>query len=254
MNQIASGFGELASICHFLGDPLWRIPKRSANYTTETISIDRVKSGQERKILRIGGVSCGGFITMIWCTLSARLQSGVFVQRKKDFSILGLMVLVIAVGSVLLLSARATRAQDADGPMSELRFVVVRDYNGKAVRNAAVVLHPVNRKGKQSAGGLELKTDNEGRTNIDGIPYGPLRIQVLAPGFQTFGEDYEINKPQMEITVKLKRPGGQYSIYDNVQNDKKADDKKPDDKKTDDKKSEDKKSDDKTPPDPKPQP
>jgi hypothetical protein len=196
----------------------------------------------------------GGFVRRIWCTLSARLPSGVFVQRKKDFSILGLMMLVVALGPVSPLSARAARGQDADGPMSELTFVVVRDYNGKAVRNAAVVLHPVNRKGKQSAGGLELKTDNEGRTNIDGIPYGPLRIQVLAPGFQTFGEDYEINKPHMEITVKLKRPGGQYSIYDNAQNEKKPDDKKTDDKKTDDKKIDDKKSDDKTPPDPKPQP
>src|ERR1700694_4874206 len=88
-------------------------------------------------------------------------------------------------------------AQDDDGPMSDLRFVVVRDYNGKPVRNAAVVLHPVSRKGKQARGGLELKTDNDGKTNIDGIPYGPLRVQVLAPGFQTFGEDYEINKPEL---------------------------------------------------------
>ncbi len=112
-------------------------------------------------------------------------------------------------------------------PMSDLRFVVVRDYNGKPVRNAAVVLHPVNRKGKQSRGGLELKTDGEGRTNIDGIPYGPLRIQVLAPGFQTFGEDYQINKAEMLITVKLKRPGGQYSVYENHGDVKKTDDKKP---------------------------
>src|SRR6202166_4399231 len=109
------------------------------------------------------------------------------------------------------------------GPMLDLRFVVGRDYNGKPVRNAAVVLHPVNRKGKQARGGLELKTDNEGRTNIDGIPYGPLRIQVLAPGFQTFGGDYDINKPQLEITVKLKKPGGQYSIYEKAGDPKKAD-------------------------------
>ncbi len=120
-----------------------------------------------------------------------------------------------------------TWAQDDEGPMSNLRFVVVRDYNGKPVRNAAVVLHPVDRKGKQMRGGLELKTDNDGRTKIDGIPYGPLRVQVLAPGFQTFGEDYRIDKPELEITVKLKRPGGQYSIYDNQGDAKKADDKKP---------------------------
>jgi len=113
------------------------------------------------------------------------------------------------------------RAQDDEGPMSALRFVVVRDSDGKPVRNAEVVLHPVKRKGKQAKGEMELKTDAEGRTNIEGIPYGPLRVQVLAPHFQTFGEDYEINKAEMEITVKLKRPGGQYSIYENHEDEKK---------------------------------
>ena len=132
------------------------------------------------------------------------------------------MVIVLGVAMIGLAGA-----QNDDGPMSDLRFVVVRDYNGKPVRNAAVVLHPVNRKGKQARGGLELKTDGEGRANIDGIPYGPLRVQVLAQGFQTFGEDYKIDKAETEITVKLKRPGGQYSIYENHGDAKKADDQKP---------------------------
>ena len=141
---------------------------------------------------------------------------------KKRFPIVSAVVIVLGVGIIGLAGA-----QDDDGPMSDLRFVVVREYNGKPVRNAAVVLHPVNRKGKQERGGLELKTDGEGRTNIDGIPYGPLRVQVLAQGFQTFGEDYKIDKAEMEITVKLKRPGGQYSIYENHGEAKKADEKKP---------------------------
>ena len=125
-------------------------------------------------------------------------------DMKKRFSISSGVVILLAVGMM-----GAAMAQDEDGPMSDLKFVVVRDYNGKPVRNAAVVLHPVNKKGKQSRGGLELKTNGEGRTNIDGIPYGPLRIQVLAPGYQTFGEDYQIDRPELEITVKLKRPGEQ---------------------------------------------
>jgi len=142
------------------------------------------------------------------------------------------VLLGIAVGVVLGVGMMGlAQAQDDEGPMSDLRFVVLKDYNGKPVRNAAVVLHPVTKKGKQSRGGLELKTDNEGRTSIDGIPYGPLRIQVLAPGFQTFGEDYQIDKAEMEITVKLKRPGGQYSVYENRGDAKKTDDKKPADQK-----------------------
>ncbi len=132
------------------------------------------------------------------------------------------VIVVLGFGIIGLAAAQ----QETEAPMSDLRFLVLRDYNGKPVRNAAVVLHPVNRKGNQSRGGLELKTDNEGRTNIDGIPYGPLRVQVLAPGFQTFGEDYEINKPELEITVKLKRPGPQYSV-ENQGEAKKADDQKP---------------------------
>jgi hypothetical protein len=106
-------------------------------------------------------------------------------------------------------------AQDDEGPMSSLKFVVVRDSDGKPVRNAEVVLHPVQRKGKQAQGETELKTDADGHANVDGIPYGPLRVQVLAPHFQTFGEDYEINKPEMELTVKLKHPGDQYTTYGN---------------------------------------
>jgi len=118
--------------------------------------------------------------------------------------------------------ANLVEAQD-EGPTSSVKFVVVRDSDGKPLRNADVVLHPVSRKGKQNSGEMELKTDADGKASIDGIPYGPLRVQVLAPHFQTFGEDYEINKPVLEITVKMKHPGGQYSIYE----DKKGEEKKP---------------------------
>jgi len=129
-------------------------------------------------------------------------------------------VMVIAIVLGLGLAGLAW-AQDDEGPTSNLRFVVVRDSDGKPVRNAQVVLHPVKRKGKQAKGEMELKTDPDGKASVEGIPYGPLRVQVLVPHFQTFGEDYEINQPQMEITVKLKHPGGQYSIYDNHGDDKK---------------------------------
>jgi hypothetical protein len=43
-------------------------------------------------------------------------------------------------------------------------------------------------------------------------------VQVLAPGFQTYGEDFNINQAEMTITIKLKRPSGQYSVYDDKNN------------------------------------
>jgi hypothetical protein len=112
-------------------------------------------------------------------------------------------------------------------PLATVNFVVVRDENGKPVRNAAVVLHPVEDNGKQSRGGIELKTDPDGKANYDGVPYGKMRIQVLAPGFQTAGNDYDIGQPTMEITIKLKRPDRQYSIYEDHSGDKQQKDQKP---------------------------
>ncbi|MFY9659654.1 MAG: carboxypeptidase-like regulatory domain-containing protein [Terriglobales bacterium] len=130
-----------------------------------------------------------------------------------------LLAMAVAIAGLGVIGL--TWAQDDEGPTSSLKFVVVRDTDGKPVRNAEVVLHPVKRKGKQDKGELDLKTDADGKTSMDGVPYGPLRVQVLAPHFQTFGEDYEVDKPELEITVKLKHPGGQYSVYDNHAEDKK---------------------------------
>jgi hypothetical protein len=121
----------------------------------------------------------------------------------------------LAVISLLILGLATTAAASKRKavPLSTVNFMVVRDENGKPIRDAAVVLHPVNDNGKQERAGYELKTDPDGKTSYDGVPYGKLRIQVLAHGFQTYGYDYDINQPDMDITIKMKRPAGQYSIY-----------------------------------------
>jgi uncharacterized GH25 family protein len=114
---------------------------------------------------------------------------------------------------VLMICGMLPLVAHAGDRASDLKFLVIRDYNGKPIRNASVVLHPVT-EGKQDKGGFQLKTDLDGRTGFEGVPYGTLRIQVLAQGFQTFGQDYQVDQPQMEITIKLKRPNGQYSVYE----------------------------------------
>jgi hypothetical protein len=133
--------------------------------------------------------------------------------------------LIFLIVAFLLLPAMAEKKPPV--PLASVNFLVVRDENGKPVRNAAVVLHPVEDNGKQSRGGIELKTDPDGKANYDGVPYGKMRIQVLAPGFQTAGNDYDIGQPNMEITIKLKRPDKQYSIYEDHPNDKQQKDQKP---------------------------
>src|ERR1035438_6540552 len=95
---------------------------------------------------------------------------------------------LIAAKLAILLGMGRTgsmRAQDDEnGPMSDLKFVVLKDFNGKPVRNAAVVLHPITKKGKQSKGGLELKGEKGGGGKFGGIPLGLVGVRGAAPGFQ----------------------------------------------------------------------
>lgn len=131
---------------------------------------------------------------------------------KKTF--LACVVLGMAVlGMSTALFAQKDKDSDEFGPTSWLNFVILKDDNGKPVRNAAVIMHPVSQKGKQEQGGMELKTNADGKCDYNGVPYGMLRVQVLAQGFQTYGQDFDIDKPKVDLTIKLKRPQHQYSIY-----------------------------------------
>jgi hypothetical protein len=122
----------------------------------------------------------------------------------------------LAIFAVLLISVATLDAvpKDDETGLSSTSFVVLKDDSGKPVRNASVILHPVDNKGRQMKAGFQLKTDGEGKTHFDGVPFGLLRVQVIAHGFQTFGDDYQINQADQQIMIRLKRPQEQYSIYD----------------------------------------
>jgi hypothetical protein len=127
-----------------------------------------------------------------------------------------------AVLAVVCLLALGAAAGDKKKPaekfpkdkFASVKFVVVKDKNGKPVRSASVILHAVNEDGEQEKGGLQLKTDQEGVTKYDGIPYGRVRVQVIARGLQTYGEDIVVNQPEVEMNIRMKPPQDQVTIYE----------------------------------------
>lgn len=98
-------------------------------------------------------------------------------------------------------------------PTSKITVTVTKATNGKPVEGAAVVFHPI--KNGKDEGGLELKTDENGKATLDVIPIGDtLQLQIIATGYQTFGNNYSITTDTKEIDVKLRHPARQYSIYE----------------------------------------
>ncbi len=63
---------------------------------------------------------------------------------------------------------------------------------------------------------MELKTNEDGKATIDVIPIGDtVRLQVIADGFQTYGQDFKVDKLDIPMEVRLKRPAHQFSLYPN---------------------------------------
>ncbi len=114
---------------------------------------------------------------------------------------------------VFAISAAVSAAAKDARPTAHLDFLVVRSSNGKPLRNASVIVHPVHKDGSQATSGIQLKTDNDGRAQLDDIPYGKLRVQAIAHGYQTYGEDFDVNQPTHQFTIRLNPPQEQYSIY-----------------------------------------
>jgi hypothetical protein len=139
----------------------------------------------------------------------------IFMFRRPLFRI---SIFVAALG--LVVSSLAVNAQDSSRrgrkyksppPTARIEVTVLRDANGKPIENAAAIFHLVGEKGN-----MELKTNEDGKAVIDVLAIGSsVRLQVIAKGFQTYGEDFKIEKADLAIEVKMKRPGEQYSIYKN---------------------------------------
>ncbi len=98
--------------------------------------------------------------------------------------------------------------------------VVVKVTNpyGKPVDNAEVILdflgsHQMQKMGKRKAVHWEVHSNQEGLAHFPPVPQGSIQLQVVAKGYQTFGNKYEIETDNKEIPVTLNEPQPQYSAH-----------------------------------------
>ncbi len=120
------------------------------------------------------------------------------------------------VGLALILLALAWPAA-ADPPMTRLR-IEVRNYNNKPIERASVVVRFVEGRspaklGKKVITQWELRTNQEGIVRVPPIPQGKVLVQVIAKGYQTFGQTFEVAEEEKTLEIKLNPPQPQYSAH-----------------------------------------
>jgi hypothetical protein len=101
-------------------------------------------------------------------------------------------------------------AKSEDAPESRLRVSVVAADTGKPVANASVYIRfPegktfFTRKDKEAE--MNFKTNQDGSVKVPSVPRGKILVQIVAPGWHTYGKWYEIEKDEEEINIRLDKP------------------------------------------------
>ena len=124
------------------------------------------------------------------------------------------LTVFILLASCLLIGDLGLQAA---APMTTLT-IEVKALNGVPVERAGVIVQFVKGREKMKLGKKirktwEMRTNQQGTAKIPPIPQGQIRIQVIAKGYQTFGQIFDVDEPEKTIEVKLNPPQSQYSAH-----------------------------------------
>ena len=116
--------------------------------------------------------------------------------------------------AIALLAIAAALPAAAEDETTQLTLQVLRESDRKPVADAHVVVHfTEGRLLKDKRSTWETKTNRKGVVTLPNVPLGSARVQVIARGYQTYGDQHKLTKPAEEVTILLKPPQKQISAY-----------------------------------------
>jgi hypothetical protein len=127
-------------------------------------------------------------------------------------------ILLRMVSFLILLMAMVVHGQDKDADAKaksdaastdvRLTIVVTGGEDKKPIDSASVYIRYVeeHKHGKDKKIEMNLKTNQSGICHVPVIPPGKFVIQVIAEGWKTYGEYYDVNQTEQTINITLVRP------------------------------------------------
>ncbi|HXA55787.1 MAG TPA: carboxypeptidase-like regulatory domain-containing protein [Candidatus Acidoferrum sp.] len=107
-------------------------------------------------------------------------------------------------------TAPAPTGHDENAPPGTVKLkIVVTNPRGTPVSNASVYVRYYKEGGlmhHDQLAELDLKTGQDGAAKVPGVPQGKIQIQVVATGWHTFGEWYDIEKEEQTVSIQLQEP------------------------------------------------
>jgi hypothetical protein len=101
--------------------------------------------------------------------------------------------------------------------LTKLKIVITND-SGKPVDRASVIVkfggRSIVKLGRNVRTAWEMRSTQEGVADIPEMPKGKILIQVIAKGYQTFGQTFEVTEDERTVEITLHPPQRQYSSHE----------------------------------------
>ena len=126
--------------------------------------------------------------------------------------------IIAVIATLVLLVAAAGMAQDKNTDSKEksdsnskpvhITIAVTGGEGKQPVDNASVYVKYVQARTvmKDKKIEMNLKTNLSGVCRVPEIPSGKILIQVIAEGWKTYGEYFDVNQAEQTINITLVRP------------------------------------------------
>lgn len=141
------------------------------------------------------------------------LRCGVELLEAGSENMKTLLIILTSLGLLLPVAAGGqdkssdTKEKSASSTV-RLTIVVTAGEDNKPVDSASVYVKFVEERklGKDKKIEMNLKTNPSGVCHSPEIPRGKFLIQVIAPGWKTFGQYYDVDQAEQTINIGLVRP------------------------------------------------
>ncbi len=115
------------------------------------------------------------------------------------------LALAVAVAASFL-GPSLVRAEDKGTVRLEIQLT--SKETEKPIRDATIyVKFKQNRRlRKDRQREWNVKTNRKGHAAINGLPAGTVLVQIVVPGWRTYGKFHEIKSPKHKLEIELEKP------------------------------------------------
>jgi hypothetical protein len=128
--------------------------------------------------------------------------------RRAFFILFGLALLLLPVLVIAQSGSKSAKEKAKDDGTTKLRIEVTAGDPAEPVEGASVyVRFEEERKfAKDKKVEQNWKTNKEGVIKVPNLPRGKVLVQVIAPGWKTFGQWYDLSDDEQTIKIRLQKP------------------------------------------------